>query len=83
MIILTHLLLSMITILACKWPNGRRVFLPTIKTFEGICIAIVGQFLQKELWILFVFETMAVKKTIKFSFKLIYEHVRQIKYCNN
>ena len=64
MIILTHLLLSMITILACKWPNGRRVFLPTIKTFEGICIAIVGLFLQKELWILFVFETMVVKKLL-------------------
>ena len=32
------------------------VFLPTNKTFEGICLAIVGRFLQKELRILFVFE---------------------------
>ena len=24
-------------------------FLPTIKTFEGICLALAGKFLQKEL----------------------------------
>ena len=30
-------------------PNGRRVFLPTNKTFEGICLALAGKFLQKEL----------------------------------
>ena len=55
---LTHLLLPTISILARKWPNGRRVFLPTNKTFEGICLAYVGKFLQKELWILFLFETI-------------------------
>ena len=29
--------------------GGRRVFLPTNKTFEGICLALAGKFLQKEL----------------------------------
>ena len=31
-------------------PNGRgrRFFLPTNKTFEGICLALAGKFLQKE-----------------------------------
>ena len=53
---LTHLLLPTITILARQWPNDRRVFLPTNKTFESICLAIEGKFLQKELWIIFVFE---------------------------
>ena len=48
-----------------KWPNGRRVFLPTNKTLESICLAIVGKFVQKELWSLFVFETLLVKQTIK------------------
>ena len=40
------------------WPNGRGrgFFLPTNKTFEGICLALAGNFLQKELWILFVFK---------------------------
>ena len=46
----------MITIFARQWPNDRRVFLPTNKTFKGICLAIVGKFLQKVLWIIFVFE---------------------------
>ena len=41
-----------------QWPNGCRVFLPTNKTFEGICWALSGKFLQKELWILFVFRTI-------------------------
>ena len=41
-----------------QWPNGRvrRFFLPTNKTFEGICLALAGNFLQKELWIIFVFK---------------------------
>ena len=41
-----------------QWPNGRgrRFFLPTNKTFEGIFLALAGKFLQKELWILFVFK---------------------------
>ena len=44
-------------------PNGRgrRFFLATNKTFEGVCLALPGTFLQKEI--------------IKFSFKLIYEQV--------
>ena len=41
-----------------QWPNGcsGRFVLLTNKTFEGICLALVGKFLQKELWILFVFK---------------------------
>ena len=46
--------------------------LPTNKTFEGICLDLAGKFLQKELWIIFVFKTIRWKKN---SFKLIYEHV--------
>ena len=42
---------------------------------KGILLAIVGNFLQKELWILFAFKTIQFK-TIKFSFKLIFEHVK-------
>ena len=32
-------------------PNcrGRRFFLATNKTFEGVCVALAGKFLQKEL----------------------------------
>ena len=32
-------------------PNsrGRRFFLPTNKTFEEVCLALAGKFLQKEL----------------------------------
>ena len=36
--------------------RGCRFFLPTNKTFEGICLALAGKFLQKELWFLFVFK---------------------------
>ena len=44
--------------IAAQWPNGRGrcFFLPTNKTFEDICLAVSGKFLQKELWILFVFK---------------------------
>ena len=58
-----------------QWPNRRPpLFLADNKTFEGICLAPPGKFRQKELWILFVFKTILEKnKTIKFSFKLIYE----------
>ena len=59
-----------------QWPNGRRVFLPTNKTFEDIYLARSGKFRQKELWILFVFKTIQFNKTTKFSFKLIYEQFR-------
>ena len=58
-----------------QWPNGRRVFLPTNKRWlEGICLALPGKLIQKEWWILFVF-TVILRKSIKFSFKIIYEHV--------
>ena len=50
---LTHLLLQTITFLVHKWPNGRHVFLPTNKTFEGICLALAGTFREKEWWIFF------------------------------
>ena len=38
-------------------PNGRgrHFFLATNRTFEGVCLALAGKFLQKELCILFVF----------------------------
>ena len=63
------ILLRTITILAPnQWPNDRRVFLPTNKTTEGIFLAIVGKFLQKELWSLFVFETLLFIQTIKILF---------------
>ena len=29
--------------------GGRRFFLATNKTFEGVCLALVGKFFQKEL----------------------------------
>ena len=52
-----------------RWPNGRgrRFFLATNKTFEGVCLALEGEFLQKEelwivkLWILFVFKIICKK----------------------
>ena len=41
-----------------RWPNGRgrRIFLATNKTFEGVCLALAGKSLQKELLILFLFK---------------------------
>ena len=36
--------------------RGRRFFLPTIKTFADICLALAGKFLQKEVCIPFVFK---------------------------
>ena len=41
-----------------QWPNGggRRFFLVTNTTFEGVCLALAGKFLQNELWILLVFK---------------------------
>ena len=40
-----------------QWQNDRRVFLPTNK-LKAFCLALAGKFLQMELWILFVFETI-------------------------
>ena len=40
------------------------VFLPTNKTFEGICLDTVGRFLQKGLRILFVFEITLLRRLL-------------------
>ena len=47
-----------------QWPNGRgrRFFLPTRNTFEGICLALAGKFLKNESWIIFVFKIILCKK---------------------
>ena len=49
-----------------RWPNGRgrRFFLATNKTFEGVCLALAGKVLQKELWILFVFKIILQKRLL-------------------
>ena len=33
----------------CPSGRGRRFFLPTNKTFEGICLALARKFLQRDL----------------------------------
>ena len=38
--------------------NSCHIFLPLNKTFEGICLAVAESFLQKELSILSLFETI-------------------------
>ena len=58
-----------------KWPNGCRVFLSTTKTFEGICLALGGKISSEGVVDSFCIWNHSVKKPIKFSFKLIYEHV--------
>ena len=40
------------------------VFLPTNKTFEGICLDTVGRFLQKGSRILFVFEITLLRRLL-------------------
>ena len=72
---LSHLLLPMITILAHKLPNSYRVFLPTNKTFVGSCLVLSSKGVVNSLYIW----NHSVKITIKFSFKLIYEHVSWMK----
>ena len=49
-----------------QWPNGHgcRFFLPTNKTFESICLALAGKFIQKELWIFFVFKIILYKRSL-------------------
>ena len=49
-----------------QWPNGRgrRFLLPTNKTFKSICLALAGKFIQKELWILFVFKIILLKRLL-------------------
>ena len=42
--------------------DGRRLFLPKNKTFEAICLAIMGKFLQKELWIYLYLKPFCKKK---------------------
>ena len=58
MILLIHLLLPTITVLARNDRTAAVVGFPCqqIKLFEGICLALAGNFLQKELRILFVFK---------------------------
>ena len=43
-----------------QWPKGRggHFVLPTNRTFESICLALAGKFLQKELWFLIVFKVI-------------------------
>ena len=56
-----------------QWPNGRgcRFFLPTNKTFEGISLlALAGKFLQKELWILFLFKIILKKRLLNLDISL-------------
>ena len=52
--------------IGAQWPNsrGHRFFLPTNKTFEGICLVLEGKFLQKELWILFVLKIVLYKRLL-------------------
>ena len=49
-----------------QWLNGhsRRLFLPTNKTFGGICLALAVKFFQKELLILFVFKIILFKRLL-------------------
>ena len=49
-----------------QWPNGSGClfFLPTNKTFEGICLALAGKFIQKELWIFFVLKIILYKRSL-------------------
>ena len=49
-----------------RWPNGRgrRFFLATNKTFEGVCLALEGKFLQKELWLLFLFKIILQQRLL-------------------
>ena len=77
--VFTRLLMPTITILVRKWPNDRRALLPTNKTFEGVFLALARKYLQKDLWILSsVWNHSVIMKAIKFSFKLIYEHICQL-----
>ena len=50
-----------------RWRNGRgrRFFLATNKTFDGVCLALAGKFRQKELWILLVFKMIVFKMITK------------------
>ena len=52
--------------LGAQGPNdsGGRFFLPTNKNFEGICLALAGKFLQKELSILFGFKVILLKRLL-------------------
>ena len=58
-----------------QWPNGRRVFLPTNKTFESNRLALSGKFQKKDCEFSFYLKPFCKKNTIKFSFKLIYEQL--------
>ena len=45
-------------------------FLTTNKTFKGICLALSGKFLERELWILFALKTVVQKSTKLYLLKL-------------
>ena len=53
----SHLLPPKITVLARKWRKGRCVSLPTNKLFEGLYLALLEKFLQKELRVFLYFKT--------------------------
>ena len=53
-----------------RWPRTAAVVAFSLRQ-----IKLLKAFLQKELWILFVFKIIMYKKIIKFSFKLTYEQV--------
>ena len=57
-----------------QWQNGRgrRFFLPTNKTFEGICLVLAGKFLQKKSGILFVFKILRWLEIPKFTLSYDY-----------
>ena len=47
-----------------QWPNGRRVFLPTNKTFEGNRLALSGKFRQKDYEFSFYLKPFFKKKKL-------------------
>ena len=60
----SHLLPPKITVLARKWrKKGRCVSLPTNKLFEGIYLALLEKFLQKELRVFLYFKPLLNLKT--------------------
>ena len=55
--------LKKITVLARKWRKGRCVSLPTNKLFEGLYLALLEKFLQKELRVFLYFKPLLNLKT--------------------
>ena len=66
---------DLITILARNDRTcGRRVFLPTNETSEGICLVFRGNVFKRSCEFSLYLKPFC-KKSIKFSLKLTYEHV--------